>query len=424
MSKTLFVGIDAHSKTNSACFMDQEGNVVVKSFSFPNNLPGAQELEQKIISTMQQGNFTSLKIATESASFYDLHLVDFLATSENLAPFSPEIYQFNPKLTSGFKKAYADKDKTDDIDAFVIADRLRFGRLPKPYSQHQPYLPLRRLTRYRFHLVEAIWREKNYFLIHLFLKYSSFSALKPFSNTFGSASTALILEDFSLDELVEMPVEDLVTFVMKHGHGRFENPQEVAEIVKRVARESYRIRPALASSVNLILAMTLQNIRTLSSALKEVNEAIAKEFKAFPNTLESVDGLGPVYSAGIFAEIGNIDNFHSQAGLAKFAGLTWRKSESGNFKAEVTRMTKTGNKYLRYYLIEAANSLRVHNEEYKAYYQAKLREVTKHRHKRAVALTARKLVRLIFSLLKNGQLYRPAVERSVSADPHKGGSAC
>ena len=72
-------------------------------------------------------------------------------------------------------------------------------------------------------------------------------------------------------------------------------------------------------------------------------------------------------------------------------------------------MTKTGNKYLRYYLIEAANSLRVHNEEYKAYYQSKYQEVTKHRHKRALALTARKLVRLIFLLLKNSQLYQERI---------------
>jgi len=111
--------------------------------------------------------------------------------------------------------------------------------------------------------------------------------------------------------------------------------------------------------------MTLQNIRALSAALSKINQSIAKEFKAFPNTLESAKGLGPVYSAGIFAEIGNIHNFHSQAALAKSTALTWRKSQSGNFRAEATRMTKTGNKYLRYYLIETANSLRIYNEEYK-----------------------------------------------------------
>ena len=45
---------------------------------------------------------------------------------------------------------------------------------------------------------------------------------------------------------------------------------------------------------------------------------------------------------------------------------------------------------------------------YRAYYDSKYQEVPKHKHKRAVVLTARKLVRLVFALLSKGQLYRPA----------------
>jgi len=181
--------------------------------------------------------------------------------------------------------------------------------------------------------------------------------------------------------------------------------------VKRAARESYRLRPALSSSISLILASILQSIRALKDALRRVDAAIEKEFKAFPNTLQSVKGIGPVYSAGIFSEIGDINRFPREDALAKYAGLTWRKYQSGNFNAEETRMTRTGNKYLRYYLIEAANVLRVHNAEYKAYYKAKFKEVTKHQHKRALALTARKLVRLVYALLKKGQLINQTTSR-------------
>lgn len=87
-------------------------------------------------------------------------------------------------------------------------------------------------------------------------------------------------------------------------------------------------------------------------SLKEVDKAIAKEFKAFSNTLESVKGLGPVYAAGIFVELASIDRFSSQTKVAKFAGLTWRKRKSGKYESDITRMTKTGNRYLRYYLIQ------------------------------------------------------------------------
>lgn len=404
MSKTLLVGCDVSSQLNTVCLMDPEGNNI-GSQTFSNNLSGAEALESWILKTLSENDFSELKIATEATSFLDLHLVDFLASSKPLAPFKPRIYQLNPKLVRNFKRVYPDKEKTDKVDAFVIADRLRFGRLPEPYESHQPYLPLRRLTRYRFHLVKAINREKAYFLTHLYLKFSAFCMEKPFASVFGATSLAVIT-DFSPDELVRLPLEELAQFIIDNGKNRFKDPQKVVETLQRAARESYRLRPALASSIDLILGSILQTLRALQEALKEVDRAIEKEFTAFPNTLQSIKGIGPVYSAGIFSEIGEIRRFPREDALAKFTGLTWRRYQSGNFEAEETRMSKTGNEYLRYYFIEAANALRVHNAEYRAYYETKFKEVTKHQHKRALALTARKLVRLVYALLKKGQLYR------------------
>ena len=63
-------------------------------------------------------------------------------------------------------------------------------------------------------------------------------------------------------------------------------------------------------------------------------------------------------------------------------------------------MIKSGNRYLRYYLLEAANSVRRCDSEFRRYYDLKFKEVNKYQHKRALALTARKLVRLVFRLLK------------------------
>ena len=85
--------------------------------------------------------------------------------------------------------------------------------------------------------------------------------------------------------------------------------------------------------------------------------------------------------------------------------LAWRKS--GDFEAEHSRMIKSGNRYLRYYLLEAANSVRRCDSEFRRYYDLKFKEVNKYQHKRALALTARKLVRLVFRLLKDNRLYIP-----------------
>lgn len=75
--------------------------------------------------------------------------------------------------------------------------------------------------------------------------------------------------------------------------------------------------------------------------------------------LQSIPGVGPVYSAGIVAEIGSISRFNDEAKLAKYAGLAWRQKESGDFNSEHTPRLRTGNTYLRYYLVEAANLIRL-----------------------------------------------------------------
>ena len=54
---------------------------------------------------------------------------------------------------------------------------------------------------------------------------------------------------------------------------------------------------------------------------------------------------------------------------------------------------------------EAANSVRRHIPEYQEYYVRKYAEITTHNHKRALALTSRKFVRLVFGLLAKNQLY-------------------
>jgi hypothetical protein len=72
---------------------------------------------------------------------------------------------------------------------------------------------------------------------------------------------------------------------LKNGKNYFKDPEQVVEKVRRADRESYRLRPALSSSINLILATILQTLRALGEALQEVDEAIEKEFQAFPNTL-------------------------------------------------------------------------------------------------------------------------------------------
>lgn len=114
-----------------------------------------------------------------------------------------------------------------------------------------------------------------------------------------------------------------------------------------------------------------------------------------------------MFTAGILAEIGDIHRFNDQAAFAKYAGLAWSRYQSGKFEADETNLIKSGNRYLRFYLVEAANSVMRNEPEFRSYYLKKYHEVPKHQHKRALVLTARKLVRLIDALLRKDQIYTP-----------------
>jgi len=163
---------------------------------------------------------------------------------------------------------------------------------------------------------------------------------------------------------------------------------------------------------NISLSVTLSVIKNMEAEVKKLDKQIDKIMKGFQQTLTSVKGIGAVYAAGILAEIGDISRFDDHNALAKFAGLVWNKYQSGDFEAEDTERVMTGNKYLRYYLVEAADKVRKYDSEYEAFYHKKFNEVTKHQHKRALVLTARKLVRLVFMLLKTKKLYTPPERRN------------
>ena len=71
----------------------------------------------------------------------------------------------------------------------------------------------------------------------------------------------------------------------------------------------------------------------------------------------------------------------------------------------MTAPLKVGNLCLRYYFVLGTSLLRQHNLEYKAYHWRKYQEVSKYQHKRALVLTARKLVRLVHALLTKNEPY-------------------
>jgi transposase len=234
---------------------------------------------------------------------------------------------------------------------------------------------------------------------------SEYDRLAPFADPFGASSVAVLSELGSLDELATKPLAELAAFLDEQGRHRFADPTATAQVLQQVAAESFRLDEEAAEPVQFVLRQALAHIRFLNQQLAPLERRIARELERFPHTLLSVPGIGPVYAAGLVAEIGAVARFPDDDALAKYAGLWWPRQQSGSFEASDRAVSKAGNRYLRYYLCEAANSVRLHTEVYRRFYARKYQEATKHRHKRATVLTARKLVRLVYALLRTNQLY-------------------
>lgn len=411
---TLFVGIDVSSKSNAVYAMDFDENKYIDAF-FGNNQPGADELAGKIAGCMQKHpHLNTIIVALESTSVYSIHIANFLASCELLMPYKPYVYCLNPKMTANYRKSYVGMDKTDHLDAFLISDFARVGRTKKcePWRGSQ-YLALKRLTRHRLHLVECITREKTYMVSNLYLKFSELQLLdddsQPFSNIYGATSSAVLTEFMSLQEIIDSPEEELLQFLAAKSRNRIADISKTYELLKKAAKDSYRLDKCMYEPLNVSLASSFNCIQTYQKEIKLIDRAIEKCINGMnPNAfliLKSIPGIGSVWAAGMLSEIGDITAFHSSDALAKYAGLTWLKNDSGDFVSEDNRVSKAGNTYLRYYLGEAANSVRKYIPEYAEFYSRKYAEVTKHQHKRALALTSRKFVRLVFGLLVKNQLY-------------------
>ena len=408
---TLFVGVDVSSSNNYFCAINFEGKHLL-DFSITNDLPSSEIAVERIFNALKENDLKFVTIVLESTNVFSFHIANFLASNNSLFDFNSKVFVINPKTSSNFRKTYSDKDKTDPQDAFILADMARCGRInQEPYKASQLFA-LQRLTRQRFHLVKTITREKAYMMSNIYLKFSSLYIAKkedePFSNIFGVTSKAII-SDFTPDDIVNMSDKDMINFVMQKGKGRFSQPGKNIDLLKKIARDSYRLDKLAYDPINVAISSSFNTIKALEDNLKVIDKAIEKNIKGLCDNeftiLNSIPGIGPVYSAGIISEIGSISFFKDNNALAKYAGLTWRKTQSGYFEAETTRMTKTGNKYLRYYLIEAVSLVKMHSKEFNEFYTRKYNEVSRGAHKRALALSARKLVRLIFGLLHHNQLY-------------------
>ena len=138
---------------------------------------------------------------------------------------------------------------------------------------------------------------------------------------------------------------------------------------------------------------------------KKINEEVEKDDKV--QKIMTVPGIGPITALSYVAYVGDVGRFENAHQISNFIGFVPKVDRSCTIN-RMGHITKLGNSLLRSLLVQAAWScIRSKNggalkEKYK--YMAATRNIGKGK---SIVTIARKLGELLYTLLKNNQIYEP-----------------
>ena len=119
--------------------------------------------------------------------------------------------------------------------------------------------------------------------------------------------------------------------------------------------------------------------------------------------LTTIPGVGYYNALLLVAEIGDVDRFPDSEKLCSYAGLVPSVSKSGK-KAVYGPITKQGSKWIRWALTQAVHAHVRHDTRLSSFYR---RLAGRKRKQVAVVATARKMLKVIFWMLKKGEEFHP-----------------
>ena len=389
----IYLGIDIAKTNHYGAFINDSGNTIGKSFKFTNSNEGFQLLLDNINQNTNDKN--NLLIAMEATGHY------WLALYSALIDHGYNVSVFNPFQIKGFRPAFSvRKVKNDKIDAVIIANYIRvFGSSSTSLPQDN-LLSLKQLTRYRKNQVDMIASLKTQIIGILDKVFPEYASV--FTDTFGVTSTKILLNASTPDEILAFDSEKLAEIISTASKGRFGIHK--VETIKNLAKASFGIKYTL-NACSFEIKQMLNQIIFLESQIKEVEQAIDNLYKKLDTHLLSIPGVGKVTAPVILAEIGDINKFSKPSQLVAFAGIDPSEKQSGNQHSTDDKTSKRGSPFLRY-AISCASLVAMSNvPEFREYYLKKRKE-GKH-HRVALAGISRKLITIIFYVLKENRDYRP-----------------
>ncbi len=360
-------GLDVHKKTVVACVLTPHGKEIRTFATMTTDL-------LLLADWLVQRGVTH--VAMESTGVYWKPLYNLLEELDL------ELLLVNPR----HMKAVPGR-KTDMKDAEWIADLLRHGLLQGSFVPERPQRELRELVRYRRSLIRERSRVVN--RIEKVLEGANLKLTGVITDVLGVSGRAML--------------EALVAGV--------EDPSLLADLATRtVQKKRVALEEALQGKVGdhqqLMLAGLLRHVDFLDEEVTRMDEEVALRLHPFEESLERLDGIpgvGRRTAEEIVAEIGSdMSRFPTAAHLASWARLCPGNNESAGKRQSSS--TGQGNPWLRAALTEAAWAASHTKATYLSAQYHRL--AAKRGPKRAIVALAHTLLIIIYSMLRNGTVYK------------------
>ena len=286
-----------------------------------------------------------IRVALE-ATFNWYWLVDLLQR------LGADVKLANPYKTRIIGEA---KVKTDKIDSRILAQLLRADFLPTSYIASPRNRDEREWLRHRIYLVRLQTSIKM--RIHCLI--DKFNIRHSFTNLFCKNGMSF-LKSLALPEHTQRSLQSLL------------------DVYQAIHDELNEIRNEIMASA------------------REDEDA---------KLLESIPGIGYFSALLLLKEMGTIERFSSPKRLVAYSGLAPGISSSGG-KTRTKGITKEGNKYIRWILIQAASSVVRHKKDQRLmrlYRRVQYRRNTKI----AKVAVAKEILTFVYFILKRREPYDP-----------------
>jgi len=403
-TETLIVGIDVAKTVQWARFVDYRGMEIGKTVSFKNSRQGFESIVARIreICNMKTGRypFEKVIIGMEPTGHYWKALANYLMKA------GYKVVGVNPYHTKKSKELDDNSPtKCDKKDAITIARLVKDGRYFAPYLPENEYGELRGLANARESVMKRGNAVKNTITAILDEYFPEIWTV--FKNPLKGKASRHVLRNCPFPALILAMGEDGVLGEIKQAVKKTVGIKKVRQLIA-AAEVSVGVGYGLGAA-KMRLCWLLDELELMEKQLAEVEQAMEQALQktGYAELMLGIKGVGVVTAASFLGEVGDPLRFQNARQIANYAGYNLVEDSSGKSKSG-TCISKRGRKHLRSVLYQMAFTMVGKNAEMKSLYShLTTRKTNPLKKKQALVVISKKIITVIYSLLKKREAYKP-----------------